>query len=53
VPSQSQRDDTGKQQRQRDDGHQYLLATHDYRNPITVVETIRGLDSIAMFSSEE
>jgi hypothetical protein len=49
---QSQRDDTGKQQRQRDDDHQYLLVTH-YRSPSTVVETMRGLDSIAMFSSEE
>jgi hypothetical protein len=50
---QSQRDDTGGQQRQRDDDHQYLLATHYYRSPSTVVETMRGLDSIAMFSSEE
>jgi hypothetical protein len=50
---QSQRDDTGKQQSQRDDDHQYLLATHYYRSHSSVVETMRGMDSSAMFSSEE
>jgi hypothetical protein len=38
-------------QRQRDNDHQYLLATHFYRSPGTVVETMPGLDSIAMFFS--
>src|SRR5262245_24048434 len=53
VPSQSQRDDTSEEQRQRDDEHQSLLATHNYRSPSIVVETFGGLDSNAMFSSEK
>jgi hypothetical protein len=53
FPSQSQRDDTGKQQRQRDDDYQYFLATHYYRSPSPVVKMMGELDSIAMFSSKE